>query len=238
VKILAIDTSTWAGNVTLTENERLLAAIVVSTRISHVKDIFAAIEFLLAQTSLRFADLDALAFAHGPGSFTGLRIGISIVKGLAYSLQKPVVGVDTLRALALNLPFTPALICPLLDARKGEVYTALYRHNDQGELIRLAEAMVVTPAEIMARIQQIGGPVIFIGDGNITYRDQLKAALPGQCDFAPANLADFTGYQIAQVAWRELLAGPAPATLYQLQPQYIRRPEAEIKRLAAGLKIT
>jgi tRNA threonylcarbamoyladenosine biosynthesis protein TsaB len=132
MKLLAVESATLSGGVALLEDDRLLGEITLNIAITHSERLMFAVDRLLADCGLAPADLDGLAVSVGPGSFTGLRVGLATVKALAMALDLPVAPVPTLDALAARLPFADAPVCPILDARKGEVYFSLYRWSGSG----------------------------------------------------------------------------------------------------------
>src|SRR5439155_20361766 len=161
--LLAVETSTLTGALALLDGEALIAESRVNVAVAHGERLLAAADALLTGARWRVADLDALAVAIRPGSFTGLRIGVSTVKGLAFATGKPVVAVPTLDALAWNVPFAGRPVCPILDAKKGEVYTALYLTQD-GRLDRLSPDRAVAPEALVEELaRDPGGPIVFVG---------------------------------------------------------------------------
>ena len=130
MKILGIDTSTSCGSVGLIDGDSVIAEYLIDIPVTHSERLLGSIEHVLRQAGCSTGELDGWAISLGPGSFTGLRIGVSTIKGLAFATQKPVAGVPTLDVLAFNISPTPYLICPVLDARKGEVYAAFYRYEE------------------------------------------------------------------------------------------------------------
>ena len=134
MRILGVDTSTSCGSLGLIDEDGVIAEYALFREETHSARLVPAIQALLREARININEIDGMAISLGPGSFTGLRVGLSAVKGLALATEKLVVGIPTLDALASNLPFTPYLICPILDARKGEVYTALYKDGEGDRL--------------------------------------------------------------------------------------------------------
>ena len=170
-------------------------------------------------------DLEGWAISLGPGSFTGLRIGVSTVKGLAFATQKPVAGVPTLDALAHQVAPTPYLICPILDARKGEIYTAFYRYEEGDVLKRISAYQAVAPEDLVKRIEE---KTIFIGNGGKTYENDIRKGLPSLATFPPAPLHLLHGSVVARLGL-ELLRKKEYLNLATFTPIYVRPSEAEIK---------
>ena len=133
MKILAIDTSTMLGGIAIMDDLTLIAETRLNVKSTHSERLMTEIEHCLKQSSLKISDIDVFAVAIGPGSFTGLRIGLSAVKGLSYATGKPIVSVPTLDALALNFPYSRYPVCTMLDARKKEVYAALFKWEDDNK---------------------------------------------------------------------------------------------------------
>ena len=221
--ILGIDTSTMTGSIAISTESVLIAEFTLNTKTTHAERLLTAIDQIVQAASLTIRDIDGVAVASGPGSFTGLRIGVTTAKSIAHSIQKPIVAVSTLDALASHYRYTDVLLCPILDARKKEVYTAFYR-NVNGEIQRLTEYSVITPENLLKDIQE---PVLFLGDGVITYRQQITSILGDQALFAdPAHLLP-RGSFIAQLGCERLLAGESD-DCFALTPLYIRKSDAEI----------
>jgi tRNA threonylcarbamoyladenosine biosynthesis protein TsaB len=178
---------------------------------------------------LKAEDVDRFAVTIGPGSFTGLRIGISTIKGLAFSLGKPVVGVSSLDALAWQCTQSAYLICPLMDARKKEVYACRYRFKDN-ELIKDGTEKVASPAEALRGIRE---PSIFIGNAVQIYRDKISAELGELAHFAAWGQHTI---RASSIAWLSMTGFYRQQTddVALLVPQYIRKPDAEVKVMAKG----
>ncbi|MBU4310439.1 tRNA (adenosine(37)-N6)-threonylcarbamoyltransferase complex dimerization subunit type 1 TsaB [bacterium] len=162
--ILGIETSTMTGSIALMDEERLIAEYTLNLRETHSSRLMPAIDRILKDASLTIKDLNGIAVSLGPGSFTGLRIGIATAKGLAQGLDIPIVGIPTLDGLAFNLSHCKDLICPILDARKGEVYCALYKNGK-----RLTKYMACELGELLKKVKsKVRSPkskVVFLGDG-------------------------------------------------------------------------
>jgi tRNA threonylcarbamoyladenosine biosynthesis protein TsaB len=225
MKVLGIDTSTMSGSIGLIRDERLLSEYILNISITHSERLLGAIDLVLKNACCAIGDLDGFAVSLGPGSFTGVRIGVSTVKGLAYATQKPVVGVSALDVLASQVSPTPYLICPIIDARKAEVYAAFYRYDDKDILKRISPYNAIGPEELIKRIEE---RTIFIGDGVKTYESLLRNCLPTIATFPPAPLHVPHGSTVAKLGLELLREGNYldPATFV---PLYIRPSEAETK---------
>lgn len=191
---------------------------------SHSRKILPAVDFLLRQADLELEDIDAFSAALGPGSFTGLRIGLSIMQGFSLATGRPVVGVPTLEAMASSMSYAHEQVCPVIDAKKGEVYCALFR--TEGEILRrVTEDMVLKPEALCHLITE---PTVFIGDGIQAYGGLFlshlgeKVLLHGH--FTTVSVAA----QVARLAENAFRTGKA---LREAKPIYIRPSEAEAKRL-------
>ena len=215
---MAVETSTLAGGVALLDGERVIGEYLLDVRATHSERLMPAIDRLLRDAGWTTASLEGLAVAVGPGSFTGLRIGISAVKGLAWGLGLEVAPVPTLDALASLLPFAALPVCPVLDARKNEVYCSLY-HWDGATMSREWEYLAIAPEALSARLT---GPTILLGDGAhaIASRHARLAPphrrLPAASAVGALGLARFRAGQV--VSAREL------------SPFYLGPSQAELKR--------
>jgi tRNA threonylcarbamoyladenosine biosynthesis protein TsaB len=187
--------------------------------------LLLAIDLLLRDTGMALAELDGFGVALGPGSFTGVRIGVATVKGLALATGKPAVGFSSLAMLALNLPWSTLPVCTLFDARKKEVYGALYRVTSSIE--PLIDDCVAPPDRILTSIE---GEAIFVGDGAIRYRELIESIMGDRALFAPAHCNQPRASAGAILACDLLRAG-AGVSLPLLNPTYIRPSEAELTRM-------
>jgi tRNA threonylcarbamoyladenosine biosynthesis protein TsaB len=221
--ILGLDTSTMTGSVAVVTEQRVLVEYTLHTRVTHTERLLGAIDSALKAVELSVHDLDGIAVSIGPGSFTGLRIGVTTAKSLAYSLQRPIAGITSLDALAARYLFTPTLVCPLLDARKREVYAAFYR-NPGPDVQRVSNHMVASPESLFRTVTD---PVILLGDGVLPYRSKLENLLGVSARFADVPHSTPSGSMIAQLGYARLKAGDADDAL-TLAPLYVRKSDAEI----------
>jgi tRNA threonylcarbamoyladenosine biosynthesis protein TsaB len=210
----------------LTENSRLLAEITFKVKASHSRYLMDAIQNVLEQVDWDPNDLAALAVTRGPGSFTGLRIGISAMKGLAVGLGKPLAGISTLEALAAQCQGTSKLICPMLDGRRGEVFTNQFRYIN-GVLTTLGEDRSLTPKKAL---KEIKAPCLIIGNGARLYRELIQREIPQWACFGSSIQHRIHGVTIARMA-EEALAADKPCDPARLTPQYIRKPDATLPKI-------
>jgi tRNA threonylcarbamoyladenosine biosynthesis protein TsaB len=224
MKVLGIDTSTSCGCVGLIDDERVISEYLLDIPVTHSERLLGAVELVLREAGCAIGDLDGWTISLGPGSFTGLRIGVSTVKGLAFATRKPVAGVSTLDVLALQISPTPYLICPILDARKSEVYTAFYRYEGGNFPKRQSVYQAIGPEDLIKKIKE---KTIFVGDGVKTYGDYLRDALPSLATFPPFQLHVPHGSLVAKLGL-ELLRKGEVLDLSSFTPIYVRSSEAEI----------
>jgi tRNA threonylcarbamoyladenosine biosynthesis protein TsaB len=225
MNLLTIDTSTSTCSVALTRGEELRAELLIAGGQTLTSRLLSGVDTVLRAGGTSLAELDGLAVAVGPGSFTGLRVGVASVKGLALACGKPVVGFSSLAMLAMNLPWSAWPVCPMFDARKKEVYAALYRCGDRPEAL---VADCVVPPERFLR--QLAGPTVFVGEGALRYRELIVAMLGENAIFAPSHAHQpraAAGAHLARMAFARGEALP----LARLNPAYIRPSEAELAKL-------
>ncbi len=222
--VLGIETSTMMGSVAIVGKEGVVAQYILNIEVGHSERVMVAIDRVLTDAKIGLKDLDGIAISIGPGSFTGLRIGLSTAKGLALATGKPLVSVRTLEALAWNLPFSRFLICPILDARKKEVYTAFFQFVNGSSLKRLTEDMVLPVQRLLSMIKE---PVIFLGDAVDIYKSAISEKLGDMVYFAPMALRFPSASVVAELSIAMLQEGKGEDPL-TLVPVYIRPSEAEI----------
>jgi tRNA threonylcarbamoyladenosine biosynthesis protein TsaB len=225
MKVLGIDTSTTCGSIGLIHDESVISEYLLDLSVTHSERLLDGIDLVLRKAHHALGDLDGFAISLGPGSFTGLRIGVSTVKGLAFAAQKPVVGVSTLDVLASQVSPTPYLICPIIDARKGEVYSASYRYEEFNHLKRLSEYQAIRPEVLSGMLKE---PTIFLGDGVKKYGDDLQNSLKSFALFSPTALHIPHGSAVARLGAELLMRGEV-LDLAAFSPLYVRASEAEMK---------
>jgi tRNA threonylcarbamoyladenosine biosynthesis protein TsaB len=223
MRVLAVDTSTLAGGVALLDGDRVVGESLLDVRTTHSERVMVAVDRALADAGWPSPSLDGFAVTVGPGSFTGLRIGLAAVKGLALALGRPIAGVPTLDAMAAGLPFTTHPVCPVLDARKGEVYACLYRWDGLA-FRREWDYLALAPEALAARLTE---PVIGIGDG------AALVPTPWMTLARPVR----RGPSAAVVGWigHEALRRGETVDAAALVPFYLRPSEAELKRRGAAV---
>ena len=226
MRVLAIDTSTTMAGIAVVNEQGLLAEYMINDKKTHSQKLAPMLRELLDSLNMTLADMDVFAAVTGPGSFTGLRIGVTTIKSLAYAAHKPVVGIPSLDALASAVTvFEDTLVCPMMDARNNQVYTALYKYHN-GLMINTSGYMGVHVSELIRQIGEKDLNVIFTGDGVTLHKDFLKIELNHHCIFMP----DFALQQMAAPAARmALMLALRGETIscFDLTPFYLRPSQAE-----------
>jgi tRNA threonylcarbamoyladenosine biosynthesis protein TsaB len=229
MNILAIDTSTPLASIAVAVDEQIMAESVVNTNRTLSARLVPEIERLLTSAGLALSDIDIFASSLGPGSFTGVRGGVATIQGLALATGKSCAGFSSLAMLAMNFPLSTTLVCPLLDARKSEVYAALYDCSAALPSARIADC-VLPPALLLNQIAALTNqPVIFLGEGALRYQAQISDQLGAQAIFAPFPHNTPHAANGALLALHAFRQGTLPEPS-QLLPVYLRASDAEINR--------
>lgn len=224
MKVLAIDSATQAATCAVMEDDKLLGEITFNYKKQHSVILMNMIDDVLSTTNVKIEDLDGFVVSKGPGSFTGLRIGMAIVKGLSEGSKKPFISVSSLDALAYNLAYTPGIICPILDALRDNVYTALYTF-DGDQLKKLSDYYAVHITELLEILKGYNSEVTFIGDGTFKFKEFFKENLEN-VHFAPAHLNLVKASSLCEVGLK-LLENGVHDDLITSAPIYIRKSQAE-----------
>lgn len=231
MRILALETSAKAVSAAVTEDGRLLALGFQDTGLTHSRTLMPIVEHLLKNTDLTMADMDAVAVAVGPGSFTGIRIGVSAAKGLAFAASIPAVGVSTLAAMARSVSFMDGLVVCAMDARRNQIYNALFEAKN-GRLTRLTPDRAIGLDELAEELRGDPRPRTVVGDGGRLCAEALEAA-GIHCRLAPPHLVMQSAATVALEA-EEAAQNGGLVSARELLPVYLRPPQAERLRREAG----
>lgn len=218
MNLLSVNTSTRQYSLAVMRDEILLGEYILPPGSSHFDDLMPSLHDLLIKVGLGPQELDGLVVALGPGSFTGIRIGLSVVKGLAQCLNIPVVGVSTLHAMASQLPYLRQDICPLVTSRKGEVFTALFRWSSEGRLSRIRRDVCVRMSDLRSIVKD---KTIFIGNDLANQGPTLRQQLRGKPLLAPAHLWNLKASFVGALGFKRLKRGHSD-DLSELVPIYLR----------------
>jgi len=242
MKLLAIDSSGNTATVAVVEDNLLRAEYTIDYKKTHSQTLLPMLEEIRKMTELDLESIDAIAVAAGPGSFTGLRIGAATAKGLGLALNKPLISIPTTEALAYNLYGHNGCICPIMDARRGQVYTGLYGFISAGEecdtcdsrethyeFVRIKETSAMNMEELCAIINERGEEVIFLGDGVPVYREQIANLLHVPYSFAPAHLCRQHAGSVGVLGMEYFAAGKTESAA-EHSPKYYRTSQAERER--------
>ena len=220
---MAIDTVSRTMSIAILQDESLVAELVVDTKRHHAEVLLPAIERVLSIAAESIKDIDLFACTLGPGSFTGVRVGVSTIKGLALALEKPVVGVSSLDALALNLSHATQTICPMLDARRQEIYVALYKPLEGYAPHRISEEQVVSPKRFLKTIE---GDVIFVGDGSIAYEPLIREVMQSRAHFSGPGEGHIRAGAVGLIGLKRYQGGDILDKV-SVMPRYLRLSYAE-----------
>ena len=224
MKILALETSAKAVSAAVTEDGRVLASGYQDTGLTHSRTLMPIVEHIMKNAEITMAEISAVAVAVGPGSFTGIRIGVSAAKGLAFAASIPAVGVSTLAAMARNAAFADGLVVCAMDARRQQVYNALFEAKD-GRLTRLTEDRAIALSGLAEELRGDPRPKTVLGDGGkLCYDFLTEAGIP--CRLAPAHLVKENAVSVALEA-EDIARAGGLVTAQELAPVYLRPPQAE-----------
>ena len=231
MKILGIDSSGLVASVAIVEDDRLVAEYNLQYKITHSQTLLPMLEEIRNRIHLDMQTIDAIAVAAGPGSFTGLRIGAATVKGLGLALGKPIIPVPTLEGMAYNCYGTDLLVCPIMDARRNQVYTGLYIFEKE-DRIRMKSVMEQTAVgfdELAANLNVLGREVLFLGDGVPVFAEAMKELLRIPYYFAPAHMNRQRAASVAALGKEKFEQGIFEDAADHA-PEYLRLSQAERER--------
>ena len=239
MKILALDSSGLVASVALLENDNLVAEFTVNNKKTHSQTLLPMLDEVVKAAGIELDTVDAIAIAAGPGSFTGLRIGAATVKGLSLALDKPIIPVPTLEGLAYNFWGSDRLICPIMDARRNQVYTGIYEFCkaeaeagscEQQLVMQCVKDQCASPVdELVDELNRLGREVTFLGDGVPVYRRQITEGMKVPFSFAPAANNRQRAASVASLGAIYYAQGKT-VTAAEHEPEYLRKSQAERER--------
>lgn len=224
MKILGIDSSSLVASVAVVADDVLIAEYTVNFKKTHSQTLLPMLDEVAKMVELDLQSLDAIAVSGGPGSFTGLRIGTATAKGLGLALHKPLIHVPTLDAMAYNMWGCDQLLCPMMDARRNQVYTGLYRCRSRLNVVKASCAMDVQA--LIQELNDMGQPVVFLGDGVSVHRQQLETELKVPCEFTPAHNSRQRAAAVASLGGEYLKQGMTVSAA-EFRPDYLKKSQAE-----------
>lgn len=225
MKILAIDTSGPNCSVCVIDEEKILANFSLNIGITHSQTLMPLVDNLCKLSKISLDDIDAFTCSVGPGSFTGLRIGIATIKGFALSLNKPVISVTSLEGLAYNVPTFDGIICSVLDANNDNVYAAMYKMND-GIPEMIGDYQTDTVDDLINSLKELNQNVLFVGSGAVSFKDKFVEALQDKAFFTPYHLNEESAISIAKAAMDKAIKNEYDSC-DNLHPLYLKKSQAE-----------
>ena len=229
MKILGIESSGLTASIAVWEDDVIIAEYTTNFKKTHSETLLPMIADLMDRIGMDVNDMDYIAISEGPGSFTGLRIGAATAKGLGLATGKELVSVPTVKALAYNLYNTKGVICPIMDAKRDQVYTGIYEYSDN-ELKTILETDAMAITVVIDKLNNIGKEVIFLGDGVPVYREIIKDSIKVQYSYAPANMSRQSAAAVCVLAVKMIASGET-VTADMMRPEYLRLSQAERERM-------
>lgn len=227
MRILAIESSSLVASVAIVEDGVTLAEYTANFKMTHSQTLLPMIDSMVSLFGIDLASIDAIAVSGGPGSFTGLRIGSATAKGLGLALDKPLIHIPTLDGTAYNLYGAKGLICPIMDARRNQVYTGVYRFEQDFEVVMEQDAMDM--GELIEKLNAMGERVIFLGDGVPVHEKRIRESMAVPFDFAPAHMNRQRAASVAALGAVYFAEGKIE-TAAEHGPDYLRKSQAERER--------
>ncbi len=225
MKILAIDSSSMVASIAVVEDDLLIAEYTTNHGRTHSQTLLPMIDEITKTIELDLETLDAVAIAGGPGSYTGLRIGSATAKGLALSLDIPIINVPTMDALAYNLFSSSYIVCPIMDARRKQVYTGVYKFNGT-EMETIKPQCIMLVEDLIEELNSLDEPVMFLGDGVKAYNDIIGSQMDVEYHFAPASMNRAKASSLASLGRKYLEHGQVE-TAAEHKPEYLMLSQAE-----------
>lgn len=230
MKIVAIDSSGLVASVAILDGDVLIAEYTTNFKKTHSQTLLPMLDTIKNMTELDLDSVDAIAVAAGPGSFTGLRIGSATAKGLGLALDKPIIAVPTVDALSFNLWGVRDVICPIMDARRNQVYTGFYSFDENGKHIVIKEQFAEEIEKVVEEINKMGRPVVFLGDGVPVYKEKISELIKVPVQYAPAHMSYQSAGALASLAAQYYSEGKTESAA-EHTPIYLRMSQAERERL-------
>lgn len=228
MKLLVLDSSGLVASVSLMENDRLIAEYTTGHKLTHSQTLLPMLDEIVERTSFELETIDAIAIAMGPGSFTGLRIGAATAKGLGLALDKPIVPVPTVDGLAYQMFAFGNIICPMMDARRKQVYTGFYRFKGE-EFYVIKEQCAQSVEDTLKQLKDFGEPVVFLGDGVPVYEEEIKEQLGENALIAPVHASRQRAAAVGALAKIYYQKGMIQSA-DEFAPEYLRKSQAERER--------
>ncbi|MCI9618198.1 MAG: tRNA (adenosine(37)-N6)-threonylcarbamoyltransferase complex dimerization subunit type 1 TsaB [Eubacterium sp.] len=225
MRILAIDSSSMVATVAVTTDGVLNAEYTINHKKTHSQTLLPMIDEICKTIELEMESIDAIAISGGPGSYTGLRIGSATAKGFGLALNKPIINVPTMDALAYNMFSSQYIVCPIMDARRGQVYTGIYRF-DGTEMVTIKEQCIIMIDELIYELDKIGMPVMFLGDGVDTQKETIETKMSSEHYYAPASMNRHKASALASLAEIYFQDGKYE-NAGDHKPEYLRLSQAE-----------
>lgn len=235
MRILALDSSGLVATVAILEDEQTIAEYTVNYKKTHSQTLLPMLDEVVKMTEFELSTVDAIAVAGGPGSFTGLRIGSATAKGLGLALNKPLIHVPTVDGMAYQMFGNGGLICPIMDARRNQVYTGIYRFQNDFEIVE--EQMAISVQELIEKLNAYGEKVTFLGDGVPVYKAQLEEGLQIEVAYAPAHMNRQSAAAVGALGMKYFAEGKVESAR-EHQPDYLRLSQAERERAEKNADIS
>ena len=233
MRILAIDSSSMVATVAITTDGILNAEYTINHKKTHSQTLLPMIAEIVKMIEIDMDSIDAVAITGGPGSYTGLRIGSATAKGIGLALNKPIINVPTMDALAYNLYSSRYVICPIMDARRGQVYTGIYKF-DETEMKTIKPQCIMMIDELIKELDTIKEPVMFLGDGVDVYKQLIDDTMDTKHYYAPASMNRHKASTLSSIAEIYYKNGKME-TAKEHKPEYLRLSQAE-RELKAKMK--
>lgn len=233
MRILGIESSSLVAGIAILDDDIITAEFTINYKLTHSQTLLPMLANIRDILNIDMNSIDAIAVSGGPGSFTGLRIGVATAKGISLAIKKPLINIPSLEAMAYNFYDTLSLVVPIMDARRMQVYTGIYRNKDKFEIIKSQSAISIE--DLINELNKLGEKIIFLGDGVPVYKDVIEKELSVEYSFAPANMNRQRAASVALLAKKYYKEGRFTSSK-DFEIEYLRKSQAEREREEAENK--